>query len=83
MKLRRIIGWGFVTIVVALFALLLVGYWTSTNACEAPDFNDAPAHPTKAIVYCRYGLADVLELRSVEKPTPRTTKSWSRCGRRP
>jgi hypothetical protein len=37
----------------------------------------------KAVVYSRYGSPDVLQFTDVEKPTPRTTRCWSRCRRYP
>ena len=46
-----------------------MAYFRSDNACSSPD-RGTPAHPVKAIVYCDYGLADVLKLEDIEKPVP-------------
>jgi NADPH:quinone reductase-like Zn-dependent oxidoreductase len=51
------------------FIALLIGYWTSTNACDDPD-PAAPRNPMKAVVYCEYGPPDVLKIEVVEKPAP-------------
>jgi NADPH:quinone reductase-like Zn-dependent oxidoreductase len=69
--LKRVAKWGCGgTIVLALlgFLALLVAYFLSDNTCghEAATQGDL----MKAIVYCDYGLADVLELEDVAKPVP-------------
>jgi NADPH:quinone reductase-like Zn-dependent oxidoreductase len=68
MKIRRVIKWSVVTILVALVGWIFVAYWTSTNDCNRNTA--APTNPMKAIRYCEYGSADVLNLEDVEKPVP-------------
>jgi NADPH:quinone reductase-like Zn-dependent oxidoreductase len=67
MKIKKILKWSLLTIVVALGAWLFIAYWTSTNDCEQLTKN--PTHPMKAIVSCEYGVQN-LQLRDIEKPTP-------------
>jgi NADPH:quinone reductase-like Zn-dependent oxidoreductase len=68
MKLRRILKWSAVTILLALVAWGFIAYWTSTNECER---NSAALNqPMKAIRYCEYGSPDVVKLDYVEKPVP-------------
>lgn len=69
MRLKRVLGWGAIGIVLALLLALVVGYWTSSNSCEDPGF-PVPEMPMRASVYCEYGTAEVLELESVAKPVP-------------
>jgi NADPH:quinone reductase-like Zn-dependent oxidoreductase len=69
MKLRRIVRWSAGVILVALVAVALIAYWTSDNACV--DGRIATPHsPMKAVVYCDYGAADVLQVVDIEKPAP-------------
>ena len=67
MKLKRILKWGAGAILVALVALGLFAYWTSTNDCERQTA--ARTNPMKAIVRCDYGLSN-LKLEDIEKPVP-------------
>lgn len=68
MKIRRVLGWGVVSILLALFVALFVGYWMSDNSCGGPAV--ALRNPMKAAVYCDYGSADVIKVEDVEKPVP-------------
>jgi NADPH:quinone reductase-like Zn-dependent oxidoreductase len=66
MKIKRILKWSVLVIVLALFVWFEIAYWTSTNDCGHAA---APANPMKAITYCDYGLAN-LKLEEIEKPAP-------------
>src|SRR6266478_4730091 len=71
MKLKKVIKWTGIAILVALvsaFLALFIAYWTSTNEC----FRNAGSvtNPMKAIVHCEYGSPDVLKLEDVETPVP-------------
>ena len=67
MKLKRILKWTAVIILLALILWGFTAYWTSTNDCNRNAA--APANPMKAIVSCEYGVEN-LQLREIEKPTP-------------
>src|SRR5438128_962687 len=66
MKIKRILKWSVVVILLALFVWFQFAYWTSTNDCGRTA---APSNPMKAITYCDYGLAN-LKLEEIEKPVP-------------
>jgi NADPH:quinone reductase-like Zn-dependent oxidoreductase len=67
MKIKRILKWSVIVIVLALLVWFQIAYWTSTNDYDRQTA--APNHPMKAIVYCDYGLSN-LKLENIEKPVP-------------
>src|SRR5207253_2709185 len=67
MKIKRILKWTAVSILLVLMLWGFIAYWTSTNDCGR--HTSAPNNPMKAIVYCDYGPAN-LQVEELEKPTP-------------
>jgi NADPH:quinone reductase-like Zn-dependent oxidoreductase len=67
MKIRRILKWSTLALLLILFAWFEFAYWSSTNDCGRTA---APNDPMKAIVFCEYGSPDVLKLENVQKPVP-------------
>ncbi len=67
MKIKRILKWSIIVIVLALLVWFQIAYWTSTNDYDRQTA--APNHPMKAIVYSDYGLSN-LKLENIEKPVP-------------
>jgi NADPH:quinone reductase-like Zn-dependent oxidoreductase len=67
MKIKRILKWSSLTILIALVAWGFTSYWTSTNDCDR--LAAVPNNPMKAIISCEYGV-DNLKLQEIERPTP-------------
>jgi NADPH:quinone reductase-like Zn-dependent oxidoreductase len=66
MKIKRILKWSILVILLALLVWFEIAYWTSSNDC---GYAAAPTNPMKAIINCDYGLAH-LKLENIEKPVP-------------
>lgn len=67
MKIKRILKWSLLLILVTVTGWVFIAYWTSGNDCER--LSATPTNPMKAIVSCDYGVEN-LQLRDLEKPTP-------------
>jgi NADPH:quinone reductase-like Zn-dependent oxidoreductase len=69
MKIKRILKWSGLSVLLVLFAWFQFAYWTSTNDCGRKIATGVPL--MKAIRYCEYGPAqDVLKIEQVVKPIP-------------
>jgi NADPH:quinone reductase-like Zn-dependent oxidoreductase len=71
MRFKRVVWWGAAVgagVISVAFLATLVAYLMSDNTCGRGTA--AQGGLMKAIVYCDYGLADVLKLEDVKKPTP-------------
>jgi len=56
MKIKRVLKWSALAILLILFAWFEFAYWTSTNDCARSI--PAGAERMKAIKYCEYGSPD-------------------------
>ena len=67
-KLKRLLKWASLAILVGLFVWFQFAYWTSSNDCERLTATEGDT--MKAVVYCDYGSPDVLKLETIAKPVP-------------
>jgi NADPH:quinone reductase-like Zn-dependent oxidoreductase len=66
MKIKRILKWSVIVILLALLVWFQIAYWTSSNDCIQTV---VPKNPMKAIIYCDYGVSN-LRYEDIEKPVP-------------
>jgi NADPH:quinone reductase-like Zn-dependent oxidoreductase len=67
MKIKRVLKWGFLTILIILVIWFQISYWTSTNDCDR--LTAGQGDTMKAVVYCEYGVAN-LKYTDIKKPVP-------------
>src|ERR1044071_7886497 len=67
MKIKRILKWGLLIVVVVLVIWFQIAYWTSSNDCDR--LAAVQGESMKAMVYCDYGLAN-LKYVDIQKPVP-------------
>jgi NADPH:quinone reductase-like Zn-dependent oxidoreductase len=68
MKVKRVLKWSALVIVLLAVAAALFAYWSSTNDCNRiGQFNGAGM---KAIIRCDYGSPGALKVADVQKPVP-------------
>jgi NADPH:quinone reductase-like Zn-dependent oxidoreductase len=67
MKIKRILKWGLLILVVVLAIWFQIAYWTSGNDCDR--LTGIQGDSMKAMVYCDYGLAN-LRYTDIQKPVP-------------
>lgn len=69
MKVKRILKWTGLGLLLVLLGAFEIAYWASSNNCGRKI--PAGAELMRAIKYCEYGRPDeVLKLEQVEKPVP-------------
>src|SRR2546423_10019616 len=67
MKIKRILKWGLLTLVLVLVTWSQVSYWTASNNCDR--LSTLQGDSMKAAVYCDYGLSNVRYV-DIQKPVP-------------
>src|SRR6266513_557512 len=67
MKIKRILKWGLLTLVLVLVIWFQISYWTSSNNCDR--LSALQGDSMKAAVYCDYGLSNVRYV-DIQKPVP-------------
>ena len=72
MKVKRILKWSALSLLLALVVWFQYSYWTSSNDCGRLAATQGES--MKAIVYCDYGPPDVLKLETIAKPVPNDTQ---------